>query len=111
MKACYTFVLSFLMLSCLQEELEPADYEFRGTWDSNKYAIQIFQNGSATLDIRNRGSLRGHVKIKGNQMVFTSENEDDEIGYKRLRIDQRPTLDNNGITYMILEGHRLERHQ
>jgi len=95
------------MISCLQEDLEPSDYDFRGSWDSRKYAIQIFMNGSATLDIRNRGTLRGRVKIKSDKMIFTSEDENDEIGYKRLDIDQRPTADSTGVMYMILEGQRL----
>ncbi len=109
MKTFYTVLICFVLLSC-QEDLDPSDYEFRGSWDSPKYAIQIFMNGSATLDIRNRGTLRGFVKIRNEKMIFTSEHEDDAIGYKRLDIDQRPTTDTNGVTYMILEGHRLEKH-
>ena len=107
MRTAYTLILSLLMMSCFQEDLDPSDYEFRGSWDSPKYAIQIFMNGSATLDIRNRGRLEGFVKIKNNKMIFTSENESDEIGYKRLDIDQRPTTDADGVTYMVLEGHTL----
>ena len=107
MKTVYTLILCLLMTSCFQEDLDPSDYEFRGSWDSPKYAIQIFMNGSATLDIRNRGRLEGFVKIKNDKMIFTSENEGDEIGYKRLDIDQRPTTDSSGVTYMVLEGHRL----
>ena len=98
------------MGSCLQEELEPSEYVFRGTWDSPKIAIQIFMNGSATLDIRRRGSLNGFVKIKGNDMIFTSENEGDEISRKKFHIDQRPTTDIDGTTYMVLDGHVLVRH-
>ena len=110
MKTRYTLILiGILMTSCLQEELDPENYDFRGNWDSSKYAIGIYSNGSGFLDIRNRGRLEGRVKIKGDKLIFTSENEDDEIGYKRLDIDQRPTTDSNGVTYMILEGHRLER--
>jgi hypothetical protein len=107
MKKLYTIVLMLTLTSCFQEELDPSDYEFRGSWDSSKYAIQIFMNGSATLDIRNRGRLEGFVKIKGEKMIFTSENENDAIGYKRLDIDQRPTTDANGVTFMVLEGETL----
>jgi hypothetical protein len=107
MKTQYTLIVCLLLISCLQEDLAPSDYDFRGSWDSRKYAIQIFMNGSATLDIRNLGSLRGHVKIKGDKMIFTSENETDAIGYKRLDIDQRPATDSTGTTFMILEGQRL----
>ena len=109
MKTLYTVGLCLLMTACWQEELDPSDYEFRGSWDSSKYAIQIFMNGSATLDIRNRGRLEGFVKIKGDKMIFTSENEHDAIGYKRLDIDQRPTTDASGLTYMVLEGHKLTK--
>lgn len=107
MKTHYLFVTFILLTSCLQEELSPENYDFRGSWDSRRYAIQIFSNGSGTLDIRNRGRCEGHVKIKGDKMIFTSENDDDEIGYKRLDIDQRPTTDSLGVTYMIIEGQRL----
>jgi hypothetical protein len=107
MKTQYTIVIFLLMTSCLQEELEPSEYDFRGSWDSRKYAVQIFMNGSATLDIRNRGSLRGRVKIKGDKMIFTSENENDEIAYKRLHINQRPFADSTGTMFMVLEGQKL----
>ena len=110
MKTRYAFIaLCFVATSCLQEELSPENYEFRGSWDSRKYAIQIFNNGSGTLQIRNRGSLQGIVRINGNKMTFISENETDEVGYKRFDIDQRPFTDTNGVTYIVLDGHRLEK--
>jgi len=110
MRPYYLLSLLFVVSSCLQEELSPENYDFRGHWDSRKYAIQIYSNGSSVLDIRNRGRCEGHVKIKGSKMTFWSENDDDEIGYKRFHIDQRPTTDSLGVTYMILDGHRLEKH-
>lgn len=111
MKARYFIpVLILLMTSCLQEELSPENYVFRGSWDSHRYAIQIFANGSGTLTIRNRGRLEGNVWIKRDKMTFMSENETDEISYKRFHIDQRPTTDANGVVYMILDGHRLDKH-
>lgn len=110
MKARYAIILSFCVLSsCLQEELSPENYEFRGSWDSKRYAIQIFSNGAGVLDIRNRGRCEGNVWIKGSKMTFMSENDDDEIGYKKFHIDQRPTTDSRGVTYMILDGQRLEK--
>lgn len=105
----YSIVLLLGVASCLQEELAPENYVFRGSWDSRKYAIQIYRNGSGVLDIRNRGRLEGHVKIRGDKMTFVSENENDEIGYKRFHIDQRPVTDSLGVTTMVLDGHRLER--
>jgi hypothetical protein len=110
MKTFCAIILCLLLTSCIQEDLDPSDYEFRGSWDSSKYAMQIFMNGSATLNIRNRGNLNGYVKINGDNMTFYSNTEDDAIGYKRFNIDERPTTDGNGITYMVLEGHRLEKH-
>lgn len=110
MKTQYLMLVALLLTSCLQEELAPENYDFRGSWDSRKYAIQIFSNGSGVLDIRNRGRCEGHVKINGDKMIFTSENEGDEVGYKRFDIDQRPTTDSLGVTYMVLDGHRLEKH-
>ena len=109
MKTVYSFIIFCALTSCLQEELSPENYDFRGSWDSRRYAIQIFSNGAGVLDIRNRGRCQGNVKIRGSKMIFTSENEEDEIGYKRLDIDQRPTTDSTGVTYMIVEGERLVR--
>jgi hypothetical protein len=107
MKTCYALAMVFLLSSCLQEELDPENYEFRGSWDSEKYAMQIFSNGSGYVDIRNRGRCEGNVWIKGNKMTFMSENDDDEVGYKRFTIDQRPITDSQGVTYMVLDGYRL----
>jgi len=104
------FLTALLSSACLQEDLDPENYEFRGSWDSSRYAIQIFSNGAAYLNVRNRGSLNGHVKINGNRMSFYSQDENDDIGYRQFRIDQRPTTDANGETYMVLDGHRLVRH-
>ena len=110
MKTLYALILIGVLTSCLQEQLAPENYDFRGSWDSRKYAIQIFSNGSGVLDIRNRGRCEGHVRISGNKMIFMSENENDEVGYKRLHIDQRPTTDSLGVTYMVVDGYRLVRH-
>lgn len=110
MKTRYSLILCCVLASCLQEELSPENYEFRGSWDSQKYAIQIFSNGSGVLDIRNRGRCEGNVWIRGDKMTFMSENDDDEVGYKRFQIDQRPTTDSLGVTYMVLDGYRLEKH-
>ena len=109
MKTVYAFTFICAVSSCLQEELSPEDYDFRGSWDSRKYAMQIFGNGSGILDIRNRGRCEGNVWVKGDKLVFMSENDDDEIGSKRFHIDQRPATDSLGVTYMILDGHRLEK--
>lgn len=111
MKTRYLLMgLTFSLTSCMfQEELDPEDYDFRGSWDSRKYAIQIFRNGAGVCDIKNRGRCEGNVKVKGNKLIFMSENEDDQIAYKRFDIDLRPTTDSNGNTYMVLDGHRLDK--
>ncbi|MEO5600529.1 MAG: hypothetical protein ABIR06_06355 [Cyclobacteriaceae bacterium] len=110
MKTCYTVILLCLLASCLQEELGPDNYDFRGSWDSRKYAMQIFSNGSGVLDIKNRGRCEGNVWVNGDKLVFMSKDDDDEVGYKRFDIDQRPTTDSLGVTYMILDGYRLVKH-
>ncbi len=103
--------LSFLALSLTscQEALSPEDEIFRGIWDNDRYTLEIFQNGYGLCDIRNRGRCEGNVRIKGDKMVFTSDNKHDTVGRKAFRIDQRPTTDSNGITYMILDGRRFDR--
>jgi hypothetical protein len=100
-------MLACALWSCLQEELSPENYDFRGSWDSEKYAMQIFTNGSGFLDIKRRGRCEGKVWVRGDKLVFQSESEDDEVGSKRFHIDQRPTTDTLGVTYMVLDGHRL----
>src|SRR5690606_36401631 len=70
MKAVYPILVLLAMTSCLQEELSPENYVFRGGWDSPKYAIQIYANGSGVLDIRNRGRCEGNVWIRGDKMTF-----------------------------------------
>jgi hypothetical protein len=110
MKTCYALIIFCSFSSCLQEELAPENHDFRGSWDSRKYAIQIFSNGSGNCDIKYRGRCEGNVRIKGNKMIFTSENENDDVSYKKFHIDQRPVTDSLGVTYMVLDGHKLVRH-
>lgn len=111
MKTSYALILLCCMLTaCFQEELSPENYVFRGSWDSSKYAIQIFSNGSGVCDIKFWGRCEGKVWIKGDRMTFMSENDDDEVGFKRFHIDQRPVTDSSGVTYMILSGHKLVKH-
>ena len=109
MRTPYALIMVCVMSSCLQEELDAANYEFRGSWDSEKYAMQIFSNGSGFVDIRNRGRCEGNVWVRGDKLVFMSENEEDEVGYKKFHIDERPTTDAQGVTYMVLDGYRLEK--
>lgn len=110
MKTPCVLIIFCALTSCIQEELAPENHDFRGSWDSPRYAIQIFSNGSGFCDIKNRGRCEGNVWINGDKMTFMSENEGDAIGYKRFHIDKRPTVDSQGVIYMILDGHRLEKH-
>jgi hypothetical protein len=110
MKTRYTLLMIAFLSSCMfQEELDPDDQEFRGSWDSSKYAIQIFMNGHGTCDIKYLGQCNGNVKVKGSKLVFTSTRDNDQVGYKKFHIDQRPTTDSLGVTYMILDGHKLSK--
>ena len=102
------FLLLILFVAC-QEELSPENDDFRGHWDSSKYAIQIAKNGYGLCNRKNWGKCEGNVKIKGSRMIFTSNNEDDELPWVRFKINQRPTLDSTGVMYMILDGHRFEK--
>ena len=110
MKTRYALIIICSLTSCFQEELSPENYDFRGSWDSRKYAIQIFSNGYGVCDIKFWGRCEGNVRIRGDKMIFTSENEGDGVSYKKFHIDQRPATDSLGVTYMILDGHRLVRH-
>ena len=110
MKTRYFILLFALAISSCQEELGPEDEIFRGTWDSSRYAIQIFQNGYGVCDIKNRGRCEGNVKIRRGKIIFTSDNESSTVSRKAFDIDVPPTIDANGVEYMVLDGYRFERH-
>ncbi len=106
----FIFGLAVLVLSSCQEELSLEDQIFRGSWDNDKYALQIFQNGYGVCDIKNRGRCEGNVRITSSRIIFTSDNDADNVSRKAFRIDQRPATDADGVTYMILDGRRFVRH-
>ena len=111
MRTRYTILLlAFALSSCLQEDLAPEDEIFRGSWDSSRYAIQIFQNGYGVCDIKNRGRCEGNVRIRSGKIIFISDNESSTVGRKAFDVDVRPTTDANGVDYMVLDGYRFERH-
>jgi hypothetical protein len=97
-------------LAC-QRELPGEALVYTGDWQSKDYALQIFRNGYGVCNSKRYGitiHLEGRVKIESNRIVFIDEG-DPNLGRKRFRINQPPTTDPNGTTFMVLDGQRFER--
>ena len=97
-------------LAC-QRELPEEALHYTGDWQSKDYALQIYRNGYGVCNSKRYGftiHLEGRVKIESNRIVFIDE-EEPNVGRKRFRINQPPTADPNGLTFMVLDGQRLER--
>ena len=113
MKNVWTLTLLFFLvtLSSCQRELDEEDLIFRGDWDSSTYALQIYSNGYGVCNSRKWGGLtcEGYVTIKQDKIVFTSNKDKSTLPRKKFNIDQRPTIDANGNTFMILSGERFEK--
>jgi hypothetical protein len=107
-KKLFCLFLAVFFAAC-EQSLSPEDYDFRGNWDSSKYALQISKNGYGLCDRKNWGRCEGYVKIKGNHITFTSDNDKDQIPRVRFKINQRPTVDSSGVLFMVLDGHRFEK--
>lgn len=101
-----------LTLGGCQKELEEENFAFRGDWDSPTYALQIYQNGSGVCNSNKLGVplvCEGRVKIRNNKLIFTSTKDDSSMPRKKFDIDQRPTVDRSGATYMVLDGETFEK--
>ncbi len=97
-------------LAC-QRELPEEALSYTGDWQSRDYALQIFRNGYGVCNSIRYGvtiHLEGRVKVEPNRIVFIDE-EEPNVGRKRFRINQPPTTDPNGLTFMVLNGQRFER--
>lgn len=115
MKKIFLYVpigLLLVMMAC-QKELAEENLLFRGDWDSPHYALQIYQNGSGVCN-SNKGlfstTCDGRVSIKDNKIIFTSNKDHSTMYRKKFDIDQRPSIDQNGVTFMILDGERFVKH-
>ena len=108
-------LMSIILSSCvLQKPIEPEFIDYIGEWQSDTYAIEIFQNGSATynsnkLSFTRPRDVEGRVKIDGDRIKVIGEE-----GRVRLKIDQEPQTAIDPDTgeeylYMILEGEELRR--
>lgn len=106
----FLLLLSVSITSC-QKELAEDDLIFRGDWDSRTYALQIFSNGYGICNTRKWGGLtcEGSVVIRKDRIIFTSNKDISTLPRKKFNIDQRPAVDANGVTYMILDGERFEK--
>lgn len=114
MRKIFYFLSAMLLLNLIacQKELEEDDLIYRGDWDSKNYAIQIFRNGYGVVNSKKLGvslTCEGRVSIKEDKIIFTSNVKDSTLPRKRFKINQKPTIDTNGITYMVLDNERFEK--
>lgn len=102
-----------LLMSCdLQEPIDPVFYDYLGLWESDRWMIEIFQNGSANFDsnrVWEEDIVQGRIHINGRRLKIVGEE-----GRCILHIDEAPTdvydaQDNFLYTYMVLEGKELIR--
>ncbi len=109
---CLLAALLLVSLTACQKELAEEDLIYRGDWDSKNYAIQIYRNGYGMVNSKKMGvslQLEGRVSIKDDRIIFTSNLDTSTLPRKRFQINEKPTIDANGITYMVLDNERFER--
>lgn len=114
MRKLLTFVCLLvitLSFSSCQKELDEEAHVFLGDWNSKTYALQIYSNGYGICNTKKWGGLTcdGIVKVKSDRIVFTSKRESSTLLRKKFDIDQLPTVDAAGVTFMILDGERFEK--
>jgi hypothetical protein len=83
---------------------------YQGRWESASYSIIITSDGKGSC-IHKKLSLRcsGAVNITDKSIVFTSNSLDAHVFRVKLRIDQKPGIDDEGIVFMVLDGERFEQ--
>ena len=101
--------LCLTLFSCYpQEAIQPDYYDFLGLWESDVFAIEIFQNGSGWFNSNRwweQSFFEGKVFINDNRIKII----DEERGVKRIRIDQFPTTEvdpdtGEEFTFMEIRG-------
>jgi hypothetical protein len=106
----YLFLFAILAISSCQQDLAEQQMPYQGKWESANYTLFIFSNGKGTC-VQKKLGLRcnGAVSITDEKIVFTSNSLDAHIFRMRFRIYQKPEVDNNGTSFMILNGERFEQ--
>ena len=108
MKVKYLYLIfaligSFTFQSC-QKPIDDSNIKYIGSWGSDKYSMEIWKNGRGVIEKINQDPIECNVKIKDNQIIFSS-------GFKRkFDITQEPSTDGFGNTIMYLEGNRYLKH-
>ena len=102
-----TPILIIILLSGCQKEIEEPYWTYLGSWGSDKFILEIWQNGDARLAKRNRYDYEGWVKINDRKIVFNAW----ETNFtKRFTINNEPAMDEFGIIYMVLDRKRFNKH-
>ena len=100
------FLFLFIFSGC-DDEFGVDDWAYVGYWASEKYVLEIWEDGDAYLTKFGRYDYPGWVKIKDRKIVFHAY-DDDFI--KRLTINQEPSVDEFGFVYMVLDRKRFTKH-
>ena len=104
---CFIHVFLFLFISVCQNFVEEPYWTYLGSWGSDKYILEIWQNGDARLAKRNRFDYEGWIKITDRKIVFHAW----ETNFtKRFTINNEPAMDEFGIIYMVLDKDRFNKH-
>jgi hypothetical protein len=97
------------IFSC-QSNLDDNKLIYQGKWESVEHTLIIYSNGKGAC-IQKKLSLRcnGYVTITNDKIVFTSSSLDSHVFRVKFTIQEKPSIDGNGITYMMLDGERFEQ--
>ena len=97
-------VLALTLTAC-HDYFDYDNLAFVGAWESNKYYIEIYDDGYGYYDKRNRPGVECEVRIKDRKIVF-----DWHGGRKAFCIDAPPSVEiNTGEVFMILDGRTFYR--
>jgi hypothetical protein len=93
----------FLLLSSCQSSLEDYDYIFVGSWESNKFYLEIYDDGYGYIEkygLFGFDGEEGEVTIRRDRIIIDTPNHT-----KRFKIDASPFYDAfSDQVIMILDG-------
>ncbi|MDO1445945.1 hypothetical protein Q0590_06760 [Rhodocytophaga aerolata] len=104
------FLFSLLTISSCRRNLDDGQLVYEGKWESAEHTLIIYSHGKgACIQKKLRLRCNGYVTITDHKMVFTSSSLDSHVFRVKFTIQQKPAVDANGITYMLLDGERFEQ--
>lgn len=92
-----------IMPSC-QKTLADEHIPYIGSWSSDKHSIEISKNGRGVYQQQNQEAIECDVKIEDNKIKFRN------AIFRTFDITSEPQTDNNGLTFMLLDGAIFYKH-